>query len=922
MALITPAARSEILGLIVGMFNAAPGNAYLNQFSTAYESGATISGIANTLAKLPIFNLTYPSSLTAPEFADKLVANLLGSEVTDAAAKTWATTWVTGRLNAGMTRGDVILTAVQALLATTNTAYTNAKLSLQNKIAVSEYYSVTKGISDTDLLDLQTAIAGVTSSAATVTAAKAAIDITGGAKDGTTFTLTTGIDQGAAFIGTSADDTFDALPGAANAATLTALDSIDGGGGTDTLNFAEIVGGTPALTAYALSSAATVKNIEILNYTVASDIGTDTLTADVSSWTGLKAVNANISGVDGVVTVTTKGNATSASVTGATTSTITDSATTDTLATVGLTDTTGLATIVSDAVTGLNLVGTTGGATITAAVATRALTVSLNNVTGGTVTDGEATTLNVNAVTTKSSGVTLDAAKATTVTVDAAVGLTVASLVGAAAKTITVKGAGAATLSALTTGALESIDASASTGGLTVTPTIGVAVAFTGGTGKDAVTIGATTKAITTGAGDDTVTVAAGALGASGSVDAGLGTDTLKFSAFANAVTASGATTFAPTVSGFERLDLGGANAVGGATVDLANLDAINYVTLSATNTETSTITGMTSGGTIVFKASQTVGKDATVVVTGASTGTADVLNVVLSKATTLALAELVAADVETINVTSTESATTLVGGVDHALELNANAAKSLVISGNAGVKFNTVNSTTLTSIDASGLTGAATTLTLTTAALAEAATIKGGAGLNVITASAAVKAVTYIGLDNKDTITIVNANNNNVTTAGGDDAIVTGTGADTISAGAGDDSITSGLGLDIVNVGTGNDTFVVSANLNGNTYATITGMGAGDKIDFLAGSGAHTFTVAAIALAPTAAFADFLEAASAGADTVRWFQYGGDTYVVQNDGASTSFENGVDQVVKLVGLVDLSTATIDGAATNVLTLA
>jgi S-layer protein len=96
--------------------------------------------------------------------------------------------------------------------------------------------------------------------------------------------------------------------------------------------------------------------------------------------------------------------------------------------------------------------------------------------------------------------------------------------------------------------------------------------------------------------------------------------------------------------------------------------------------------------------------------------------------------------------------------------------------------------------------------------------------------------------------------------------------------------------------------------------------MTKGDKIDFL--NTTATFTTAKIALAGTAAFADYLAAAAAGgANRVVWFQYAGDTFLVQDVSAGATFTNGADQVVKLAGLVDLSTATIDGAATNVLTL-
>jgi S-layer protein len=722
---------------------------------------------------------------------------------------------------------------------------------------------------------------------------------------------------------------------------------LDGGAGTDTLNVTEI-GATGAAT-YTLTTAATVKNIEVVNYTVASDNIGDAVTADLSGYTGLQTVNVIVSGTDAPLTaLTTKGNATAASVNGATTAGITDSATTDTLASVTLTDVTGSATLTSDALKTVTLKNSSGGTTVVAAAATRALTVNLDGVTGGTLTDAEATSLTLNATGTKSSGVTLAAAKATAVTVNAAVATSIADVTIAAAKTVTITGAGAVTVAATTTTtALTSVDASTNTGGVTITPAVATGVAFAGGSGKDAVTLGATTKAVTMGAGDDTVTVAGvAALGTDGSVDAGDGTDTLVFSTYANAVTASGATTFAPTVSGFERLELSGANAAAGAAVNLSNLDSINYVTLSATNTETTTISNFGANGTIVFKASQTLTKPVTVSLKD-STGTSDTFNAVLSNNGALSAVGLTAAGVETINVTSTETATTLLGTVTHGVEALVIAdATTLNIAGNAGATITTLTGTKLTTIDASGVT--AGLVSFTTDALTTAATIKGGAAANTIVASAATKAVTYTGQDKVDTITINNALNNVVDTAAGNDVIVTGSGADTINAGAGDDTITSGAGVDTINAGAGNDTitsgtgldaitggagndtFILTLNANGTTYASIKDIAAGDIIQ-VADKGTEvsfnggTTMGAKISLGSNALFTDYLNAAAVTSVTPAtngvwsWFQFGGNTYVVADQTNATTFTASSDFVVELAGLIDLTNST--GVGTNAITI-
>jgi S-layer protein len=61
--------------------------------------------------------------------------------------------------------------------------------------------------------------------------------------------------------------------------------------------------------------------------------------------------------------------------------------------------------------------------------------------------------------------------------------------------------------------------------------------------------------------------------------------------------------------------------------------------------------------------------------------------------------------------------------------------------------------------------------------------------------------------------------------------------------------------------------------------------------------------------------FQDFANAAintNNVAGAISWFQFGGDTYVVENAGVAgtLNFENGIDSIVKLTGAIDLSTAT------------
>ncbi|MCY1707583.1 DUF4214 domain-containing protein [Pannonibacter sp. SL95] len=709
----------------------------------------------------------------------------------------------------------------------------------------------------------------------------------------TNYTLTTGVDT---ITGGNGTDKINGILDAATPAntTFNPLDTIDGGAGNDTIALTN----STAAGATTLS-AATVKNVENLSIRSGSS---GALTADVQTWSGLENITVE-QAVTANVDIDTKGNVKSVTVSKGAAIAIDDNAAAgaDKLATVSLDGSTGAATITSDALAKLTVANSAQNVTVTAAAGTRALDLTLNNVTGGVIADATATSVKVTASGAASTGGTLTANAATKI--DFAGDKTVSTALGAQAANLVIT--------------------STNTAGTTIITALNTDVTFTGGDGKDSVSIGATTKAIDMGKGDDTVAISSATLGSGGSVTGGEGTDTVSLSA-ANAYTASATTTFAGVVKGFETLQFA---ATGGAagTIDLTKLNnagnnAITKVIAGAVD-DAVTISGLASGNTVEFKAANTAATTATV--TNAVTGTADVLNIGITNVAGININTVVAADIETVNFLTDDTATTPTG-IQHTAALTATAAKTITVTGDAGLNLGTIaGNTVLTSFDASGVTKGA--VSVTTAALANAATLKGGAGNDTINASAATKAVTIESGAGDDTVTGSATETNTITTGDGNDTITGGAKADTINAGAGNDTITSGKGLDIIDVGAGDDTFVVTGNDNGNTYASLTGMGKGDKLDF-ADKGTSTFTTAKITLADTALFADYLNAAAAGDGSTNgilsWFQFGGNTYVVQDVSAANTFQNGaaLDQVVKLVGLVDLSTATVAGA-TAVLTL-
>lgn len=529
---------------------------------------------------------------------------------------------------------------------------------------------------------------------------------------------------------------------------------------------------------------------------------------------------------------------------------------------------------------------------------TLALTVSaLGSAAGDAVVTLTAAPLTLNVTSTGNNYVNLTAAATKTLTV-AGTGVFDADPTDLAAlETVTVTGTAGLKLNAAVANTLKSVDTSATTGAVTLTLDGGVGT-YTGGAGVDTVTLATTTaltKAINLGAGDDTLSFAAlNVTGSTAAVNGGDGTDTLSMAvATADALDASAQTFY----TNFERLTLNDAagdndDTADTVTIDLANLGFTNYVTTSgtvldkttATKSDTLVLNNLASGGTVVFTASAAgANTKQTIQIKDAATGTADVLNVV-AKITTAGIdyGTLTAANTETVNLTSTDA--TLdnnADGVDDAVDtvtliVTADKATTLNVAGNANSTLTLTGSNALTTVDASTATGALTVNANTTLAL----TVKGGSGADQLTA--------------------------------------TGSG-DTLIGGAGNDTLT-GASLTTLTGGAGNDIFKFAVPTNVNSYATITDAASGDTIDLdAANAGTVVFTKSAIVLGDTAVFQDYANAAvnALGTDTndAAWFQFNGNTYIVQSgrdhSGAGTpDFGNGVDSIVKLTGLVDLSTAS------------
>ena len=811
--------------------------------------------------------------------------------------------------------------------------------------------------------------------------------------DTTTFTLTTNPDT---FVGTSGNDLFDGA--ALN--TLSAFDNLDGGDGTtDTLR--------ANIDATSLALGMTITGIEVANIQ-ATGAG---LAANVSTWTGLTSLNitdvtagqqtitaaattditltatgasnVDIVGGGASLSVTTGAGSiqvgatavvnafTSASFVGGTTIEIHDNATTaqddgTTLTAVSINGNTGSVDIYGAGVTAINVSNlNTAGVSVTNIDldVAHALTLTLNNVddsadgaaTGGTVTfvDGEATLVNVASTGAASWDVTLTAAKATSVNIAADENLQFDALTAGLATTVAISGDSALVVSAHTLAASAAIS-STSIGAVTFTGAILAGQSYSGGAGVDTITLSATgTRAIATGAGNDTITYA-GPVGTGGSIDAGTGTaDTIIMTA-AQAVTATGSTTFAANVSNFEVLRLSAATGAA-AAINMANADGINNLSIAGATVGALTVTNAAANFTLTQRALTSFASSVALAV---DTGSSDNVNLVYNAADGFtSSAAFTIANIEQLTITTTDADSTAQTAVI-VTPLTATSAATVTVAGNMGISFiGGLTQTTLTSLDASGLTasGAFGGLTWTAGALAASSTIHGGAaGTNTVIFSAANTAstfVTYIGGTGADTITgsnglnnvvtlgdgtnsftSVGAGNNTITGGSGIDTITVGTGGNTISTAAGNDIIHIGAstGLNSVNVGTGTDTVILDAiQTASGFYTSVTGMGAGDVVDLsdVTGTSAAVSTQtsmgAAIVLGGSSSFADYLNAACAGdgntANTIiKWFQYLGNTYITEDTSAGGAFVNGEDTVISLVGAIDLSSSTL---ASGVMTI-
>jgi len=277
---LTAAQKTDLYRFFALAFEAAPGVTFMNQLDAAINSPMTLKQVVNEFIKKPEFTSIYFNFLTNQEFAQKFVDRNVASTATTA-AKDEAVAEITALLNAGHSRGDVIVDVFGALAATpfTDTKWGDTAKLLSNQVAYAQYFTETLGggaEAVPNVTALRNVIANVTH---TTDVTPAAIEAALNPPVNQTFVLTNNPD---AFTGGAGSDTF-----IATEATLSSADALAGSTGNDTLKY------TSSGNAAVSEAGFTATDVETVQVTSDAVGGT---TFDVTGVTGLGTiVNTNSS---------------------------------------------------------------------------------------------------------------------------------------------------------------------------------------------------------------------------------------------------------------------------------------------------------------------------------------------------------------------------------------------------------------------------------------------------------------------------------------------------------------------------------------------------------------------------------------------------------------------------------------------------
>ncbi|WP_406855640.1 DUF4214 domain-containing protein [Alsobacter sp. KACC 23698] len=435
---------------------------------------------------------------------------------------------------------------------------------------------------------------------------------------------------------------------------------------------------------------------------------------------------------------------------------------------------------------------------------------------------------------------------------------------------------------------------------------------FVGGTGAEAVRVAKTTASVAMGAGDDVVFLDAIAPGRPGLIAGGPGSDTLTMGAVvANAL--AGDPDSAALVTGFEKvgllsskvgttLDVGALNAKGAnaiTTVEMLEPGALGVV-----------VKDIPSGGALVLDHYSP--SPIFIQVKDAATSKTDAFTIVMAGVGAPEPPLVIVPYVEAITVQTASSAAQM-----SLLQFESNQTTSVTMAGPAGFRLELAASS-LSSIDNQvAASGGLTSVKLNTK-VAGTFTYQGSAGSDECDARLAGGNTVLRGGDGDDALYGSQGGSNTLEGGSGDDRLFTGSGSDTVNGGDGSDSVFIGSGQHQITGGAGADLLIVQSTSK-TAIPVILDLGRGDlgpnPADVFIFAGAGAFQAARVSLPGFGTLSSALNIAgsSTSGNTVKWFQFSGSTYLVQDIATATTFQEGTDRVVKIAGLVDFSTANFDG---------
>jgi len=706
-----------------------------NNFATAPEWTSAIAGMTND----QIVNLIYINSFGhAPDAAGlRFWSDAITNGVLSVGDAAWQIV-----TNAGPADTAIVAAKVTAALGYTAAvaADTTDSLAYGNSAAFASANS---------WLDAITTEAQATAALvpATLSASLDAMVAASTAAYGETYTLTTSTDS---FTGTPYDDVFNAPLGGSNSSanTLNPLDSLNGNGGTDTLNATLATSVTPAR----------LTNIEIINANLSDGVA-------VGSTTTLGLLNAG--------QVTQVGHVGSAG-------------TGEVLAFTNIAA--GASLLVQDTAQDTSFgYATTSG--------TQSANLTVNAVTGDA--DTEITINGVETITATSTGT----ASAYDIDANAATSLVftgdVAQTVTMAAATVNVSSFdGSAMTADLNLTAIAQTGVAASTD-----------VSVTGGSGNDTLTTSLVTgqdQIVSGGAGNDILVNTA--VSTDDTIDGGDGTDALR----TDSVQVAGLTTATAfsNISNVERLEI--ANGASGVFTLSRVASGINTLQFNADTGGAVTATGAAGTDLTVNigngTTDTTTNLAADLTVTDASTGLTDVATIVNNASAISAFGSqnLISTGYETLNIVSTgfgAATTQAIGTISVTGDTGATAAETVNFSGSNRV---TTGAITADIVDASGLTASSGTVFTASLAAGSSSTVTGSAGNDSITSASGSDSLS--GGAGNDTLTGATGTDT-INGGAGNDRIVFGTAgdltsADSVNGGDGTNTL-AGVSSDLVTLGT-----------------------------------------------------------------------------------------------------------------------